>query len=163
MECFYQREFNKLVKRCFLVLEKESKCLNSDRLQAFVISLDKANSFQAFSRMYLIRWVAFTATDTRSLNVKNGKLSILRSSNVRTVSRNGNCNLFRNKPNSQQPTWFQPPICHFLLLSPSFFFLRFRHVLAPFPISVCIIFLPVMQPLWLESYFVTFTEIGMIV
>ncbi len=90
-------------------------------MQAF-ISLDKANSFQAFSRMYLIRWVAFTATDTRSLNVKNGKLSILRSSNVRTVSRNGNCNLFRNKPNSQQPTWFQPPICHFLLLSPSFFF-----------------------------------------
>lgn len=111
--------------------KRQCKCLNSDQLQAFVISLDKVGSFRGFSfcqfpvfsRMYLIRWVAFTATDTRSLNVKNGKPSILRSSNVRTVSRNSNCNLFRNEPNSQQPTWFQPPICHFLLLSLSFFFI----------------------------------------
>lgn len=115
--------------------KRQCKCLSSDQLQAFVISPDKVGSFrgffisvfasfQFFSRTYLIRWVAFTATDTRSLNVKNGKPSILRSSNVRTVSRNSNCNLFRNKPNSQQPTWFQPPICHFLLLSLSLFFFK---------------------------------------
>lgn len=59
MECFYQRDFNKLVKRCFLVLEKESKCLNSDRLQAFVISLDKASSFQGFSLQFFARFKLF--------------------------------------------------------------------------------------------------------